>query len=304
MKLMTSTTLIAGLLAFSTATSHARSVPYGVHGDAQWFAHADLQALKSTTVGGAVLDRMQAGQAASKLAALSAVMNFDPRSDLEDLTLYGFGKNGDGALILRGTFDAGRLDALAKAGDAYETETYQGHVLHSWMEAKHGRQKRTHGALHADDILVFADDGAVLKRALDVLDGRAPVLSGTDRFPGLDDAPQGGFIFAAANLAGMDSLAPQARMFKAAKGAVLTVGETEGLVYADMVLETPSAEAANNMKKIMDGMTALALMNRERNPAGARMAEKVDAAVDGSRLTVTLWSSVADVLARMEKKQK
>ena len=304
MKPTTLVTLTCGVLALAITTSLAGSIPYGVHGDALWFAHADLQALKSTTVGQTFLARLQEGKADSKLAALTAVLNFDPRSDLEDLTLYGFGTQGDGALIVRGAFDAARLDTLVKAGDAHESETYQGHVLHAWTQARHGRQKRAHGALHAEDIVVFADDVAVLKKALDVLDGRTPALRGTDRFPGLNDTPRGGFIFAAANMSGMQGLAPQAQMFKTAQSAVLTVGETEGLVYADVVIETPSAEAATNMKKILDGMAALAMMNRERNPAGARMAEKAEASIDGSRLTVTLWSSVADVLSQMEKQQR
>jgi len=295
------TTAICIALTMCVIAAHAGTVPSGVHADASWFAHADMPALKATAVGQKILTLMREGRAADKFAALSAVYNFDPRSDLKTLTLYGFGKDHDGAMILRGAFDAERMLTLVRASEDYQSERYAGHVLHSWTEVKHGRRKRTHSTLQAVDTLVFADDLDVLKSAVDVLDGRSAALAGTERFPGLDDSPRGGFIFAAANMTGKQRAA-KAQVFRLAQSAVFTVGETDGLVYGDIVVETANAEAAMNMKRVVDGMVALALLNRQNNPAGARLAESAEAVVDGSRLTVTLCSPVADVIARIEKK--
>jgi hypothetical protein len=293
------------LIALSSSLALAGSVPFGVHADAKWFAHVDLDALKQTTVGAKMMDHLQQGQADNKLAALSSVFNFDPRSDLNDLVLYGFGNDRDGAVVVRGKFDPERLVTLVKAGEDYAGETYEGHQLHSWTDPKKcGTHKRAHGVVHAPDIIVFADDLSVLKKAVDVLDRRAPIMIDTARFPGLNDSPRGGFIFAAANMAEMIGLTPQAQTFKAVESGVMTIGEADGLIYADLVLEAANADAATMMKRVLDGMAGLALLNREKNPAGARLAEKSESTVEGSRLTLTLWSPVADVIAHIEAKHQ
>ena len=156
----------AGILAACIVTSIAGTVPEGVHEGAQWFAHADLHALKATTVGERVFSGLNEGDANAKLAALSAVLNFDPRSDLRELTLYGFGGDHDGAVIVRGAFDEERLLTLVRAGGSYESEQHEEHLLHSWIDEKKGHQKRVYGSVYSCFGLSAAQRYLLISRSL------------------------------------------------------------------------------------------------------------------------------------------
>jgi hypothetical protein len=155
-----------------------------------------------------------------------------------------------------------------------------------------------------DETVVFADSLDVLKRSIDVLDGRAPALTKTERFPDLSEAGRAVFLLAAADMASMESTKPRAEAFKAVSSAVLSVSETDGKVRARIVMETPNPDSAVNIKKILDGMAALARLNSENDPAAARLADGSDVVQDGRRLTVTLRSPVEDVIAHMEKRRR
>lgn len=291
---------VAGLLAVSP-TLFAGPIPAGVAEDALWFAQADLRVLRETALGQHVLEALHEGAADDRLAALSAVLNFDPRSDLDVLQVYGRGQDGDGVAILRGEFDGERLMTLVRAAEGYRSEEYGAHRLHSWIDRKKGAEKRTVGCVYDDNTVVFADSLDVLRRAVDVLDGRAPALARAGQFPSLYDTGRGNFLLAAADIAALEEMKPRAEVFKVLSSAVLSVSEADGNVCARIVMETASHDAAANIKKILDGMAALALLAPENDPAAARLAAASDSVQDGRRLIVTLRSPVEDVIAHMEK---
>lgn len=292
-------TAAAIVLAASLVTTFAAPIPTGIAADALWFARADLKALKATSIGQHLMQGLHEGEADHKLAALTAVLNFDPRGDLDELVVYGHGTDGDGAAILRGAFDAERLETLVRAADGYTTQPYGVHLLHSWDDGA----KRTHSCIPSTDTVVFADDVAALKRALDVLDGTAPSLTSDRQFPGLGDRGGAAFLFAAADLAQMDKVHPQAAAFKAVESLIVSMGEAGEDLYALVEMKTPREETAANIRKILEGMSALALLGSEQNPAAARLADGAQIAQIDNRVTLTLRIPVADVIVHLETKR-
>ncbi|MDB6059700.1 MAG: hypothetical protein JWO95_3544, partial [Verrucomicrobiales bacterium] len=138
------------LLAFAAvafvSSSHAGSLQRAdVPAEPGWVAHVDLDAVRPTPVGQFILQEMDKPEVQRKFAAFNLIFNFDPRTQLHGMTVYGMTKSPeDGVLMVYGDFDAGRLTKLAEAAHDYKSTTHNKHVIHNWIdEEKIKKQKES-----------------------------------------------------------------------------------------------------------------------------------------------------------------
>jgi len=241
------------------------------------------------------------------------VFNFDPRTDLDGLTMYGKGTaEKSGVLLIRGRLDGERLVTLVKANDTYESSTYGSYTVHSWIDDKRARRaeargrepKRSYGAVFTDGTIVLSDSAENVGRALDVLAGKLPAMRENEMVAGLTGWRDAYFLVAAAETGEMADLAPSAALLKGARRLGLIVGETGDQLESKGSLEASDAEMAGNMKRIADGMIALALVNAENNPAAARLAEASQVTVNGNRLELRMSSPVSALIEAIEAKKQ
>src|SRR4051812_30111006 len=75
------------LCAASAAPLQKSHVPAG----AIWFIHLDVDGFKQTQLGHYFLDELAKPEAKTKLAAVQAILNFNPLEDLSGVTLYSRG---------------------------------------------------------------------------------------------------------------------------------------------------------------------------------------------------------------------
>ena len=276
-------TLLVGMGIVVVATQ-TMAGPYqggDVSCEAKWVVHADLAQLRDTQFGGHLLDKMRSEDARNKLAAFQAIFNFDPRTDLDSLTLCGFGrrKKGDGVMIVKGRLDGDHLVTLVKANDTYQPHTRGGFVVHSWIDVKEAAKaaglgldpKRSYGCVYAAGIILISDNLDNVAKAIEVLAGRASSLQ-QDNPLGIQP-PAAGFLTATAMTSRMKNVDPKAAILKRANGVSLSLGEAGGMMSGTLMLDAHDARAVTNLKKIVDGMIGLALLNEETNPGAAKLAE-------------------------------
>ena len=67
-----------------------------------------------------------------------------------------------------------------------------------------------------------------------------------------------------------------------------------------VVLEVPNSETAVNLKKVIDGLLALAQLNQGQDPAAAQVAQSARVETQDQRIRMTLSVPVADLIQKME----
>jgi hypothetical protein len=217
------------------------------------------------------------------------------------LTLYSTSNRPeDGVLIVYGDFDSERLVTLAKAANEYESTPYGGHVIHSWIDehkkGKGGLAHRTYGAIQGPRV-IFGQQLAAVKRALDVLGGTAASLAGADEFPQLGAPGDTSLVEGAAHskMAAANS-DPKAAIFGLSKTIRLQVGETHEQVAATLMLEAKDVETAGQIASIAQGLVALATLQQNK-PEAQKLAQALALKKDGASVIATLTLPDSDVIA-------
>ncbi len=284
--------IFLGTAALSAAPFRLDTIPQ----DAKWAARVDVERLKETRLGRMLLDELNREKPAAQLAAVEAVFRFDPRKDLSSILVYGSGASPEqGVALIRGTFDEDHLATLVQANETYEKYRYGSHVVHSWIDEKPGSE-RLFGCFHPSGALLLSQGRETLKTALDVLDGKKPGLSAEDPFARLigDGSPV--FFLAAADLADLDSLDPDAAILKKAAAARIAVGETGDDLEGTLRLTTRTLESARQVQKVLEGMLAFARLNDVEEPDLARLADRTRVSRDEKTVEVVVRHPVDDLI--------
>ncbi len=261
--------------------------------EARWWAHLDVEQFKQTEVGRTFLELMNQPEIARKLDALKAIFNFDIRTDLDGLTACGAGRRS--AVIARGRFDQQRLLTLLRGGDGYEELVLDGRTIHSWIDEgkakKQGADKaRMYGAIHRSGAAVLSEQADTVAHVLKVLDGEAeslPAAALTPEYPAVLTARM-----SAEALPQKATDHPVARQLLSAAGII---GQHGTNVEARLEMTLKDAEAVAQIRQVVEGVRAAALLNAERDPRAARLAELVDLRTEGNTLALRLSIPAAEI---------
>lgn len=292
--------MVSGLAVAMVAAAAALGAPLNerdVAADARWVVHADLANLKATSLGAHLLQTLQEEPAERKLAAIQAVFRFDPRRDLDAVTMYGQDQNGDdGVALLRGAFDQNHVLTLLRANDNYEAAAHGAHTVHSWVDQKASGAVRMYGAFYDARTVVVGRSGAKVAAALDVLDGGAPSLAGSGQVVAGQEPAVNGFFFVVVDLAAMAGARPEAAILKGARAASMEFTETAGQVLASLTVNAQDAQTAAQIQSAAQGMLALAALNQEQNPALAQLAQSIGVVLQDTAVVATLRQPAAQVV--------
>lgn len=263
--------------------------------EAHWWAHLDIEQFKRTEVGRVFVEMTKEPDIARKLEALKAVFNFDIRTDLNSITACGAGRHT--AVIARGRFDEQRLVTLLRAGDGYQELNVDGRTLHSWIDEgkakKEGREKaRMYGAIHRSGAAVISETADAAAHVLKVFDGEAPCQPASASI-----SP----AFAPVLLGRLNG--PAIRRNAAEKNPVAqgllsllaAMGERGTNVEVQIETTLTKPEVAVQIRQIVDGFRAMALLNAEKDPRAARLAEQATIHVDGNTMTLQLSLPVTEI---------
>lgn len=286
---------LAGGQALGDAFERAR-----VAADAQWIVHADIEQLKTTAVGQYLLTEMQTPEAERKFAAFAMVFAFDPRRDLNSVTMYGTGdRREDSAVLFRGTFKPGQLLTLVQANETYQAHTNGARVIHEWIDDR--KNETTFGAFHGDGTVVLSGSMDTVVKALDVLEAKAPGLANGGTFGDLDAVRGSAFLLAVANLGEVKGTDPKAATLRNAESGMVTIGEKAGRVSAAIRLQAKTVETAAQMEAVVRGMLAIGVLAQEQRPQLAKLAQAVSVSVEGRAVSVMVNVAAEDLIGTIKE---
>ncbi len=249
---------------------------------AAWFLHLDLVQLKSGKIGEQLMAEIDE-DAERKIRAFKRMISFNPFEDLDAVTLYGTAAGPESAVALvRGVFDVPHLTDLVTAADGHEATEHAGKVIHGWSDAN-TPAGRLFGCLVSDRQIVLGPDVEVLKAAVDTVAGGGDSLADT----GALGAPAGGappIVSAAAGLSALADLDIESAFVQQMRSLYLAAGESEGKVFARVVVEVDDERTPKLMAKMLAGVLAFGEAS-DKLPEGA--ADAVAIEVEAGKLSAS-----------------
>jgi hypothetical protein len=294
---------VAGLCVSSLLAQGAPLQRPDVIASPAWLLHLDCDRLRTTAVGQYILTEMDQPEAKAKLAALQTIFDFDLRTQLHGLTLYGTSvAPEDGVLMVYADFNADRLLLLARAAKDYQSTPHNQHVIHSWLDekkpAKNGVKPRVFAAIQGNRV-IFSQREAGVATALDVLDGTTPNLAAGQLFPNLGRPGTTEVIEAGAGKLNLPDSDPNATIMKLAQNIQLQVGEQQQQCLGTITLLTDNEQVATHVLQIAQGILFLTKMQTD-NPERTQLANALSLSQDGASVVGHLALSSADLVKIMQ----
>ncbi|NQT13605.1 MAG: hypothetical protein HQ582_12710 [Planctomycetes bacterium] len=290
----------AVLLGFVSLVSAAPLNPEMVAEDAQWVAHLDVDAMRTSIfVENAYqefLDKCPvAGIAVAAFETSARAVDMDPRTDLHGITAYGpkAGKE-KGVLIVAADANQEVLAEKVREAADYKASKYGDRALHSWTHKDKRGERPVTGAFFDDKVTVFADSVADVKAALDVMDGKKPastckVLAA--------DVPEGTTLLARAVGIAAVKLPHDSELIKKVESVSIDTGEKNGKSFSHVTVVTNCPDCAKQMGAVARGLRGLGLLHAVDCPDDKQLVANMRIKVDDKTVTVNN-SAPADAVWR------
>ena len=295
---------MAGLIFTGASAVFAGPLnPKDVAADPAVLVHVDCDALKSSTLGQAILSQPDVSD---KLAAVGALFDFDFRKQLHGLTVYTTeGHTKDGALIVYADFEPERLITLAKMNDGFQSTTNGSHVIYSWLDdkkkTKDGERPRMCGAIMGHRVII-GQNAEHLAEAMNVIDGKTPNFSGKKGFA----EPESGESILVQGLMlkfDFDGADQNAAVFKMSKSVRLKLSEANSTMTAKVRFEAADDDTATNIGSIAQGLLAFLKMQKSDDNA-MKLANAIVINQEGATVGVTLSVPSSQLLEVIKEGQK
>lgn len=277
-----------------------------VSSEANWVVHVDMEWIRQSHLGQLMRQELAETDAEVQLENFATIYSIHPLDDIHSITVYGRGQDESGAVVLvKATFDREKLLALVRTNDTYEEINYGEHIIHSWQDKRHKDEKCEkfqYGSIYNQDLLVIGGSREVLEKALDVLDGKAENAQAGGLL-GLMNYGQAG-IMLIASAQGMDEITAhkQAMALKQTESLQLAIGEIAQKFYIDVNLTAKSAEAAENIGKMGQGILAFAMMAGQNHPELIEMVRAVELSWQGKNVKLYFEWNSDDLYAVLKQK--
>jgi hypothetical protein len=232
----------------------------------------------------------------------------DIERDIDHVVAYMAAKDakGDtnGLVLARGRFDAARLEALAVEHGG-KAEQYKGkRLLTAGPDAAHsaqdGHERAMAIAFLGSDLVALGGDDLV-RRAIDRGDGSASLLGNAQMMKLVTDMDNAS-MWAVGRF---DVMSADGRLPSDLLGRIPSItwfsasGHVNGGIQATLKAETKDEQAANNLRDIIRGFTALAKMQLGSRPEYQALVPDVQLGGDGKVVSVSfaVTSEMLDAIA-------
>ena len=263
--------ILAFFLAVFTAAGSARTAPLRpeqVGADADWVLHFDLERQGKDGVLRTLLHLP-----AVKESPASRTLGLDLENGVLSLTAYGKqDAAANGVVLLRANMKQEEFEREAKAAAGYREEMHGRHKI-LLLAPPPARGTGRWVCFAEKNLLLAGTKLEEVRRGLDVLDGKAPRLDKEAAARKWCRMPEEGSTFLLAlnpkaRREALDGDPSVASVWQKLSGCTLVVDEKNGRINGSLFLVTDSAEQAELVAKIVQGMLAMAQMAME--PAGGK----------------------------------
>ncbi len=280
---------------------------------AKWVVQVDVDAAHNSIVLKNVHEKIlkEHPEAAVILAGIREVWKFDCQKDLHGLTFWGEQlKKDTGVVLVHAKFGQKLqeyLEGKAEAAPDHKEAKYGKYVLHSWTHDKGRKHQRSMtGAFYGSDILIFGGTVDEVKAALDVLDGAKPSLSGSSPLA-MATAPGAILVARVIGIAEAD-LPHKHPLAKQIDGMAMAAGEYQGESFFDMKLKLKQPELVQQMKAVVEGIRAVALIARGDDAEAVKLISPLKATAEGNVLSIewrapaeAVWAHAQKMCAKMKE---
>jgi hypothetical protein len=274
--------------------------------DAKWAAHLDVDALHASSLPDKVRQQILVNhpEAEKHLSLICDVWQFDPRTDLHGITIYGTQiKRDTGVAIVSAKVNQELLIEKVEQAPNHQATKYGNYDLHSWT---HGQgtvhQRAMTGTFYKPDVLVFGASVDEVKAALDVLDGKKANFASQAPASGLTlSIPAGSILVAGATGLADVALPCKSPLTKQADAIVLAIGENEGNLFVVGQIAAKKTEIAQQIKTVVDGALALAALANADDAEALKVVNAVTVSVSDKCVNMECRAPVDAVWAHAQK---
>lgn len=302
--LAVSLALVAAGLVWSNAARRAVAAPLDaadVAAHAKWLAHIDLDAMRDSKIGEHVRSQALKNEQVEKgLEKMRDDLGLDFQKDVHGATVYGTDFTPrSGVLVLYATLDKEKiLGALKSKPDFTESKADDGQDLYSWTEKMGGGKEHTVWAAFAKPgVAVMADSAENIKAALAVVGGKGGLSSSS---PLLADAPKGSFIQAAAVDVSEAKIPGNSPLIKQIEALHIAIGEEEGDDFVNVKVEAATADAAKEMKSMVDGLTGMIALGGD-HPEAQKLLSHLKVEAEEKNVTAEFKAPAEELIKLGEK---
>lgn len=282
-----------------------------VAADAKWVLHLDLDAFRTTQIGGAILLGKAQRDIDKARADLKTYLDFDlDWTQIHSLTAYGTAFEPhpprEGVLLVQTDLDVQKAleTAIAKQTEA-DVETHNVKRVEDNGVPMYNIRDEVFAALPPGKPIVLAKTAESARKGLAVLNAQTPTLAGSSAFNDFPPVPPS-FVFLgmAQGFADQAPLPPQAKVLQMTESGSLVLGETGNQVFVTVSLKPKSADVARQMQQVLQGLLALAALGQVENQDLQQLVQGTRVDATDRLVTVQIQIPIQAVLQKIEEKRK
>ncbi len=287
-----------------------------VDAESTWVIHLDAGGYRTSRMHDNLICFPKDAHALQKMEQLEATFGIDSQKDIASITAYGQAWNpdrgsADGVLLVKGEFEPGKVKGgLTKLQSATEQHNGKSLICVKIPEPQSHKLKAMWMCLADDSTIVIARERGTVVNALAVLAGDRPNAEARNRFPSL--ATHRGMVVGAAHIGSMPRLGGDHNQARDVQTATFSFAETgtgrQATVTGRLVIETTDTVSAERVKRMADGILALAEMrvNNHKDLADAApLLAQATISRNGSKLEFVFkhdTDSFSDLLSDLKAK--
>ena len=276
-----------------------------VSGDANWVVHLNLDALRGSQIGQAMLAEELDAAAQEPLQQAQEMLGMDPRTDLNGVTLYGTADaQEDFVAIVRGNFDVAKLLSHVENASGYAGSRLGSRDVHSWLVEEGIDESRMFGTVLDNSRVMISRSVAQLEKGLAVLDGAQGNISAGSELDTRILSGQGVMLAVTADLRDVEF--PQNPMMPQAnvniRNFLMQMRETDGTLGLRVAAQQGSVQEAQQAEEMLNGFKMMGLMHlQQENPDLASLLQAITVGRNEATLLLGLSYSSEKLINMMKE---
>ena len=256
-------TLLSLTLAITTGQA-AKVDKLNISKDSKFVAHLDLDAFRASEIGTTMLKRMRQEEGKEKLDALIEIIGFDPLTAIQSATLSGNGEEDNAILVVRHKGDSTKLLAFMKLHEHYRKTEHGKHEIHGAGDRRDG--ERGYVSFVNDTTAVMVPSRELAAKAIDLVNGKGAATQVPPSLDMISKEAKSVFLMAYADVESLKEHIDDVNVSQMAKKAALVLGGSDGNLVLSLAVDAYSADTAEQMEAMVNGLIGFARLGQEENP--------------------------------------
>ena len=259
--------LLSTFLVTITGTASEKQIRLEkIPSSANWIAHLDFEAFRSSEIGAFVLeDILKAPHIEQKMTGLKNAFGVDI-DQLGFVTAHGSGKKDEGFIYAQGGFNTKQLEGFASLNEKVEIKTVKGHKIYS-------APKVAFSPLGPDS-MIAATNEEILKAGLNARLGNNTKQKNNPILDRLNELVKKPIATITAQIPKVRKMEKPGRSISATEQAIMekldwagvALGESGASIRIACVMNTENIETAEHMENVLRGFSSLLSLSTEIEP--------------------------------------